>query len=90
MIKSANTQYETDLIKLKFIKKKGSVTWINVNKRELKNLLNANMSYSKSYGLFFSNKLNFMIDAELISPIQKYSLAYVDILHNLVETTATC
>lgn len=31
-----------------------------------------------------------MIDAELISPIQKYSLAYVDILHNLVETTATC
>ena len=48
------------------------------------------MTYSKSYRLFFANKWNFMIDAKTIGPIPNYSKAYIDIVYNSIETTATC
>ena len=88
--RTAYAQYDTDLIKLSGVKNKGTVDWENLNLKELKIPLNTTMTYSKSYGLFFANKWNFMIDAKTIGGIPYYSKAYIDILHNSVETTATC
>ena len=58
--------------------------------QELKIPLITKLKYIKSYGLFFADKWNFMIDAYYINIIPKYSKAIIDILHNSEETTATC
>ena len=88
--RSANTQYDNDLIELAGIKKLGTVDWENLNLKEYKIPLNTTMTYIKAYGLFFANKWIFMIDAKTIAAIPHYSKAYIDIIHNSVETTATC
>ena len=85
-----NSQYEGDLIKLSAIKYKGTIEWTNMRLKEIKIPLNTKLDYIKSYGLFFANKWNFMIDAKTIGEIPYYSKVYIDILHNSVETTATC
>ena len=79
-----------DLIKLAVIKFQGTIEWENLRVSEIKIPLNTTMTYIKSYGLFFANKWNFMIDAETITPVPNYSKAIIDIVHNSVETTATC
>ena len=79
-----------DLIKLAVIKYQGTIEWENLRVSEIKIPLNTTMSYIKSYGLFFANKWNFMIDAKTITPVPNYSKAIIDIVHNSVETTATC
>lgn len=89
-VRNGYSQSDTELVKLNFIQYQGTVTWNNIKKKELKIPLNTKMTFSKAYGKFFTNKWNFMIDAQLIGAIPKYSLAYIDILHNSVETTATC
>ena len=86
---SRNT-LDNDLVTLSAVKFRGTVEWENLNLKEIKIPLNTTMTYTKSYGLFFANKWNFMIDAKTIVNTPHYSKAYIDILHNDVETTATC
>ena len=88
--RTANIQYDSDLIKLAVIKNRGTIEWTNLRTKEVKITLNTKMDYIKSYGLFFANKWNFMIDAKTIEAIPYYSKVYIDILHNSVETTASC
>ena len=89
-VRNGYSQSDTELVKLSFIQYQGTVTGNNIKKKEIKIPLDTKMTFSKAYGKFFTNKWNFMIDAQLISAIPKYSLAYIDILHNSVETFATC
>ena len=89
-IRKSNSQYNNEIIILTGIKNKGSTIWNNMKFQELKIPLITKLKYIKSYGLFFADKWNFMIDAYYINIIPKYSKAIIDILHNSEETTATC
>ena len=84
------SQNDNDLVTLAGIKKLGTVDWENLKLKEYKIPLNTTLTYSKAYGLFFANKWNFMIDAKTIVNTPHYSKVYIDIIHNSVETTATC
>ena len=80
----------TNLIKIKVKKDKATVTWNNLKISEIKIPLNTKLKFTKSYGLLFTGKWNFMIDAVINSTFPTNSTAYIDIIHNSVETTASC
>ena len=88
--KIKDSRDSTELIKLAGVKNLGTVEWENMKLKEIKIPLNTTMIFNKAYGLFFANKWNFMIDAKTIDGIPNYSKVYIDILHNSIETTATC
>ena len=80
----------TTLIKLGVKKDKGTVTWNNLKVSEIKIPLNTTMKFTNSYGLLFAGKWNFMIDAVSSTALPNYPIAHIDIIHNSVETTASC
>ena len=80
----------TNLIMLKAKKDKGTVTWNNLKISEIKIPLNTTMKFTKSYGLLFAGKWHFMIDATSSISLPYYPITHIDIIHNSVETTASC
>ena len=91
-VRTSTTQRDTDIISLTGIKNKGSITWNNMREEEYKIPFATKLQFIKSYGLFFADKWYFMVDATIITsfPIPKFSRTTIDIIHNSVETTATC
>ena len=86
------SQRNNDIIVLTGIRNKGSITWNNMKLEEYKIPLITQLKYTKAYGLLFLDKWYFMIDAIVITNyvIPKYSKTKIDIIHNSIETTATC
>ena len=86
------SQRNNDIIVLTGIRNKGSITWNNMKLEEYKIPLITQLKYTKAYGLLFLDKWYFMIDAIVINNyfIPKYSKTKIDIIHNSIETTATC
>ena len=69
----------------------GSVTWKNERQLFYDIPLNYTFnSFNKAYGKFFTDKIHFMINAKLGEAAPLDAKVIVDILHNDVETTATC
>ena len=80
-IRDDSTQTSTQLIRLRKELKYGSITWLNIKEKSVYIPLNCNLTFSKSYGLFFTDVWNFIIEATSSGiSIPSDSLVYIDIL----------
>ena len=90
-LKDDSSQGSTELIKLKKEKKYGSVKWLNIKDDYVKIPFLTTLSYSKSYGLFFTDVWNFIIEAISVDiAVPSGSYVIIDILQNSNEGRATC
>ena len=90
-IRDDSSQTSTQLIRLKKELKYGSVTWLNIKEKSLYIPLNCNLTFSKSYGLFFTDVWNFIIEATSSGiSIPSGSLVYIDILQNSNTIKGSC
>ena len=81
---------KTNLLKLQSEKKRGSVTWNNLKQKYISIPLNYKLTFTKAYNGFFTDRWNFLINAEHIGYAPRNSIIVIDILQNTKETTASC
>lgn len=90
-LRDDSSQGSSELIKLKVAKNKGSVTWLNIKDDYVKIPFLTTLSYSKSYGLFFTDVWNFIIEATSVDiSVPSGSYVIIDILQNSNEGKAAC
>ena len=90
-LRDDSTQGVQNLIRIRKEKSSGSVTWLNIKDDYVKIPFITTLSFSKSFGLFFTDVWNFMI--EVISQdisVPSGSYVIIDILQNSVEGKADC
>lgn len=90
-IRDDTTQDDQEILRIRKELKSGSITWLNIKDDSVPVPLETTLSYSKSYGLFFTDVWKFIIEAISVDIyIPSGSFVIIDILQNSVETKATC
>ena len=90
-LRDDSSQSSTDLVRLRKEKSSGSIKWLNIKEDEVPIPLITTLTFSKAYGLFFTDLWKFIIEAS--SPdisIPSGSNVIIDILQNSKEEKASC